>query len=122
MCAVALELTLTALHMAIRLRIKKFPSQLSSTTLSNMALTRFESSRFSTHFAKETGLINYDEVDKLVDQHKPKLIITGASAYPRDWDYKRFREAADRVGALLMSDIAHIAGIVASQECNDPFR
>lgn len=71
---------------------------------------------------KETGLIDYDEMDKLVDEHKPKLIITGASAYPRDWDYKRFREAADRVGAYLMSDIAHIAGIVAAQECNDPFR
>jgi len=71
---------------------------------------------------QETGLINYDEVDRLADEHKPKLIITGASAYPRDWDYKRFRATADRVGALLMSDIAHIAGLVAAQEANDPFR
>eukprot|EP01127_Copromyxa_protea_P004488 TRINITY_DN14348_c0_g1_i1.p2 TRINITY_DN14348_c0_g1~~TRINITY_DN14348_c0_g1_i1.p2 ORF type:complete len:462 (-),score=151.79 TRINITY_DN14348_c0_g1_i1:46-1431(-) len=71
---------------------------------------------------QETGLINYDEVDRLADEHKPKLIITGASAYPRDWDYKRFRETADRVGALLMSDIAHIAGLVAAQELADPFK
>jgi len=71
---------------------------------------------------QETGLINYDEVDKLVEQHKPKLIITGASAYPRDWDYRRFRQAADKVGATLLSDMARIAGLVAAQEHNDPFR
>lgn len=62
----------------------------------------------------ETYLINYDEVEKLAIEHKPKLIITGASAYPRIIDFKRFRQIADKVGALLMVDMAHIAGLVAA--------
>ncbi|EGD74273.1 serine hydroxymethyltransferase [Salpingoeca rosetta] len=69
----------------------------------------------------ETGLIDYVELQKRVDVFKPKLIICGGSAYPRDWDYKRFREIADTCGAYLMCDMAHISGLVAAQEANDPF-
>ena len=62
----------------------------------------------------KTYTINYDEVEKLALEHKPKLIITGASAYPRIIDFKRFREIADKSGSLLMVDMAHIAGLVAA--------
>ena len=62
----------------------------------------------------ETYTIDYDEVEKLALEHKPKLIITGASAYPRIIDFKRFREIADKAGSLLMVDMAHIAGLVAA--------
>ncbi|OGH97254.1 MAG: serine hydroxymethyltransferase [Candidatus Melainabacteria bacterium RIFOXYA12_FULL_32_12] len=60
------------------------------------------------------GLIDYDELEKLAIEHKPKLIIAGASNYPRIIDFKRFREVADKVSAYLMADIAHIAGLVAT--------
>ena len=63
---------------------------------------------------KETGLIDYDEVEKIALENKPKLILAGASAYPRKIDFKRFREIADKVGAMFMVDMAHIAGLVAS--------
>ncbi|HNZ32030.1 MAG TPA: serine hydroxymethyltransferase [Smithellaceae bacterium] len=63
---------------------------------------------------RETETIDYGEVKKLVREHKPKLIIVGASAYPRIIDFKKFREAADEVGAVIMADIAHIAGLVAT--------
>jgi glycine hydroxymethyltransferase len=62
----------------------------------------------------ETEILNYDEVEKLALEHKPKLIIAGASAYPRTIDFERFRYIADKVGAKLLSDIAHIAGIIAA--------
>jgi len=62
----------------------------------------------------EAGYIDYDEVRRLALQHKPRLIIAGASAYPRTIDFKRFREIADECGAYLMADIAHIAGLVAA--------
>ncbi len=62
----------------------------------------------------QTELIDYDEVERLAKEHKPKLIIAGASAYPRIIDFKRFREIADSVGAYLMVDMAHIAGLVAT--------
>ena len=62
----------------------------------------------------ETYVIDYDEVERLALEHKPKLIITGASAYPRIIDFKRFREIADKSGSLLMVDMAHIAGLVAA--------
>ncbi|MCS7274307.1 MAG: serine hydroxymethyltransferase [Candidatus Bipolaricaulota bacterium] len=64
--------------------------------------------------SRETELIDYEEVERLALEHKPKLIVCGASAYPRIIDFKRFREIADRVGAYLMADIAHIAGLVAA--------
>ncbi len=63
---------------------------------------------------KETGYIDYDEVERLAIENQPKLIIAGASAYPRAIDFKRFREIADKVGAIFMVDMAHIAGLVAA--------
>ncbi|MCR5330132.1 MAG: serine hydroxymethyltransferase [Lachnospiraceae bacterium] len=68
----------------------------------------------------ENGYIDYDEVEKIALECKPKLIICGASAYPRAIDFKRFREIADKVGAYLMADIAHIAGLVAAGEHESP--
>ena len=62
----------------------------------------------------EDGYIDYDEVERLAMAHRPRLIIAGASAYPRTIDFKRFREIADQCGAFLMADIAHIAGLVAA--------
>ena len=62
----------------------------------------------------DTELIDYDEVDRLAREHRPKLIVTGATAYPRIIDFARFRQIADEVGALLMVDMAHIAGLVAA--------
>ena len=69
---------------------------------------------------KETGLVDMNEVERIAKQEKPKLIICGASAYSRDWDYKRFREIADSVGAFLMCDMAHPAGLIACDYLNDP--
>ena len=63
---------------------------------------------------QDTNLIDYDEVERLANEHKPALIIAGGSAYPRQIDFKRFREIADSVGALLMVDMAHFAGLVAA--------
>jgi len=63
---------------------------------------------------KETGRIDYDEVEKLAKEHKPKLIVVGASAYPRTLDFEAFRRIADQVGAPIMVDMAHIAGLVAA--------
>ncbi|MGD6874876.1 serine hydroxymethyltransferase [Bacillus infantis] len=63
---------------------------------------------------KDTHRINYDDVLEKAREHKPKLIVAGASAYPREIDFKRFREIADEVGAYLMVDMAHIAGLVAA--------
>lgn len=73
------------------------------------------------HVNAHTGLIDYDELASLAREFKPQLIIAGASAYPRDWDYARMRNIADSVGAYLMADIAHIAGFVATGLMNNPF-
>ncbi len=70
--------------------------------------------------SKETGAIDYDEVESIALECKPKLIVAGASAYPRVIDFKRFREIADKVGAYLMVDMAHIAGLVATGEHPSP--
>jgi len=70
---------------------------------------------------EDTGLVDYDQMEKLALEHKPKLIIAGASAYSRDWDYVRMRNIADKVGALLMADISHPAGLIATKELNNPF-
>jgi len=67
-----------------------------------------------------TGTINYDKMEETALMERPKLIIAGASAYSRDWDYKRMREIADKIGALLMADIAHPAGLIARGLLNDP--
>lgn len=71
---------------------------------------------------KETGLIDFDNVIKIAKKEKPKMIICGASAYSRDWDYKKLREAADAVGAILLADIAHPAGLIARGLLNDPMQ
>ena len=67
-----------------------------------------------------TGLLDYDKIADLAKKEKPKLIITGASAYSRDWDYKKFREIVDSVGAFLMCDMAHPAGLIAKGLLNSP--
>ena len=69
---------------------------------------------------QDTGVIDMDKVEKKAFDVRPKLIVCGASAYARDWDFKRFREIADKVGALLLGDISHIAGLVASGLHSDP--
>jgi glycine hydroxymethyltransferase len=69
----------------------------------------------------DTGMVDYDEMEKIALQEKPKLIIAGASAYSRDWDYKRMRATADKVGAILMADISHPAGLIAKGLLNQPF-
>lgn len=69
---------------------------------------------------KETGTIDMDKVEALAMEHHPKMIICGASAYARDWDYERFRKIADAVGALLLADIAHPAGLIAAKLLKDP--
>lgn len=68
----------------------------------------------------ETGLIDYDTLEQQARTHKPKLIICGASAYSRDWDYKRIRAVADEIGALVLADISHPAGLIAKGHLNDP--
>jgi glycine hydroxymethyltransferase len=69
---------------------------------------------------RETGLLNYDTIEALAIEHQPKMIIAGASAYSREIDYKRFRAIADKVGALLLADIAHPAGLIAKGIIGDP--
>ncbi len=69
---------------------------------------------------EEDGQIDYDEMEKTALAEKPKMIVAGASAYPREWDYARMREIADKVGAVLMADIAHPAGLIAAKLLNDP--
>lgn len=70
---------------------------------------------------QETGLVEYDKMQQIAELERPKLIICGASAYSRDWDYKRIREIADSVGAFVMADIAHPAGLIAKGLLNSPF-
>ncbi len=72
------------------------------------------------HVKEETGTVDYDEMEKLALEHKPKMIIAGASAYSRDWDFVRMRQIADKIGAILMADIAHPAGLIAKGLLNDP--
>lgn len=69
---------------------------------------------------EETGLINYDKMEEVALKERPKLLLAGASAYSRDWDFKRMREIADQIGAILMADIAHPAGLIAKKQLNDP--
>jgi len=79
----------------------------------------FESLPYHVH--PETGFVDYDEMEKLALMFRPKLIIAGASAYPREWDYDRMRKTCDATGALMMADIAHISGLVATGEAVSPF-
>ncbi|WP_353169915.1 serine hydroxymethyltransferase [Flavobacterium sp.] len=69
---------------------------------------------------EETGLLNYDKIQEIATKEQPKMIIAGASAYSRDMDFKRFREIADSVGALLLADISHPSGLIAKGLLNDP--
>ncbi len=83
----------------------------------------FSGKLYEPHFygvVKETGLVNYEQLEEVALREKPKLIICGASAYSRDWDYKFIREVADKIGALVLADIAHPAGLIARGLLNDP--
>jgi glycine hydroxymethyltransferase len=78
---------------------------------------------YNAHFygvQKETGRIDWDNVEEIADEVKPKMLICGASAYARDWDYKRLRQIADKHGAILLGDISHPAGLIAKGLLNDP--
>lgn len=69
---------------------------------------------------KETGLVDYDVLEEVALRERPKMIICGASAYSRDWDYARIRKVADQIGALILADISHPAGLIAAGLLNDP--
>jgi glycine hydroxymethyltransferase len=71
---------------------------------------------------EETGMVDYDKMEEIALVEKPKLLLAGASAYSRDWDYKRMREIADKIGAFLMADIAHPAGLIAVGLLNNPLK
>jgi glycine hydroxymethyltransferase len=71
---------------------------------------------------QETGTVDYDEMEKVALAEKPKLILAGASAYSRDWDYARMRKIADQIGAILLADIAHPAGLIAKGLLNNPMQ
>ena len=70
--------------------------------------------------SKETGLVDYDQLEEVALREKPKMIICGASAYSRDWNYARIRQVADKIGALILADISHPAGLIAAGLLNDP--
>jgi len=91
--------------------------------LSHGSPVNFSGKVYNAHFygvEEDTGLIDMDKVEAKAMAVKPKLLICGASAYSRDWDYKRFREIADKVGALLLADIAHPSGLIAAGLLADP--
>lgn len=84
----------------------------------------FSGKLYEPHFygvEKETGLVNYTQMEEVARKEKPQLIICGASAYSREWDYTRIRKLADEVGAFVMADIAHPAGLIAKGLLNSPF-
>ncbi len=84
----------------------------------------FSGKLYKAHFygvVKETGLVDYDMLEQKARTEKPKLIICGASAYSRDWDYVRIRKVADEIGAFVMCDMAHPAGLIAKGLLNSPF-
>src|SRR5574343_1863816 len=84
----------------------------------------FSGKTYEAHFygvKKDTGLIDYEMLEEKALSEKPKMIIVGASAYSRDWDYARVRKVADEIGAIILADISHPAGLVAKGFLNDPF-
>jgi len=92
--------------------------------LTHGSAVNFSGKLYQPHFygvKKEDGRVDYDHMEKVALQEKPKLIICGASAYSRDWDYPRIRQIADKVGALVMCDMAHPAGLIAKQLLSSPF-
>ena len=91
--------------------------------LTHGSTVNFSGKLYDPHFYgvdKETGRVNYDTIEAKAKEVKPKLIIAGASAYSRDWDYERMRAIADQVGALLLADISHPSGMIAKGLLNDP--
>jgi glycine hydroxymethyltransferase len=83
----------------------------------------FSGKLYSPYFygvSKETGLVDYDLMEETAKRELPKMIICGASAYSRDWDYARIRKVADEIGALVLADISHPAGLIAAKLLNDP--
>ncbi|NBC07210.1 MAG: aminotransferase class I/II-fold pyridoxal phosphate-dependent enzyme [Bacteroidetes bacterium] len=93
--------------------------------LSHGSPVNYSGKVYQPHFygvEEDTGLIDMDKVEAKARAVKPKLLICGASAYSRDWDYARFRAIADEVGALLLADIAHPAGLIAAKQLNDPLQ
>jgi glycine hydroxymethyltransferase len=92
--------------------------------LTHGSSVNFSGKLYQPHFygvKKEDGRVDYESMERVAKQEKPKLIICGASAYSRDWDYPRIRQIADQVGALVMCDMAHPAGLIAKQLLNSPF-
>jgi glycine hydroxymethyltransferase len=92
--------------------------------LTHGSLANFSGKNYQALFygvKKESGLVDYDHLEATALKEKPKMIICGASAYSRDWDYKRIRQVADKIGAVIMADIAHPAGLIAKGLLNDPF-
>ncbi|HEY2727389.1 MAG TPA: serine hydroxymethyltransferase, partial [Parafilimonas sp.] len=92
--------------------------------LTHGSAVNFSGKLYEPHFygvKKETGTVDYDMLEAKAREVKPKLIVCGASAYSRDWDYERIRKVADEVDALIMADIAHPAGLIAKKLLNDPF-
>lgn len=92
--------------------------------LTHGSAVNYSGKLYQPHFygvTREDGLVDYEMLESKAREVKPKLIICGASAYSRDWDYARIRKVADEVGALVMADIAHPAGMIAKKLLNDPF-
>ncbi|HEX7692790.1 MAG TPA: serine hydroxymethyltransferase [Sediminibacterium sp.] len=92
--------------------------------LTHGSAVNYSGKLYKPHFygvTRDGGIVDYEMLEAKAREIKPKLIICGASAYSRDWDYARIRKAADEVGALVMADIAHPAGLIAKQLLNDPF-
>ena len=91
--------------------------------LTHGSLVNFSGKIYKSYFygvRKEDGIINYEQLEETAKKEKPKLIICGASSYSRDWDYKRIRETADSIGALVLADIAHPSGLISRGLLNDP--
>tara|TARA_Y100000766_G_scaffold34646_1_gene24439 strand:+ start:8306 stop:9565 length:1260 start_codon:yes stop_codon:yes gene_type:complete len=91
--------------------------------LTHGSLVNFSGKIYKSYFygvKKENGIINYEQLEETAKKENPKLIICGASSYSRDWDYKRIRETADSVGALVLADIAHPSGLISRGLLNDP--
>ena len=91
--------------------------------LTHGSLVNFSGKIYKSYFygvKKEDGIINYEQLEETAKKENPKLIICGASSYSRDWDYKRIRETADSIGALVLADIAHPSGLISRGLLNDP--
>ena len=91
--------------------------------LTHGSLVNFSGKIYKSYFYgvnKEDGIINYNQLEEIAKKEKPKLIICGASSYSRDWDYKRIRETADSIDALVLADIAHPSGLISRGLLNDP--